>query len=317
LQRAAWALIAILLVSILLVSCGGGYTNPATGTTSGITKRAFISNQFNAAVDIVNAATDQLSTHRIIIDANPTVMTLSPDRKTTLAFASGANRLDVISNSSEIQGGSLQLAEATESFFYLPDNRTVMVAVRNSGVVITWDTTAGATIAIPAPNARWIVQSPDGKTVLAFADDSSNKVYIIDTTASPPTVSNVAGFDRPVWAVFSSDGSKAYVMNCGPECGGTAAGVQVLNLPAKTLGALQAVPGATHGLLNGTTLYVAGTPPGTPCLNNVNQSRCGSISTVDVSSGLGAVASFEINNGYHDHMLLGPNNKLFVGAEFT
>ncbi len=27
-------------------------------------------------------------------------------------------------------------------------------------------------------------------------------------------------FDRPVKAVFSADGSTAYVLNCGPECGG-------------------------------------------------------------------------------------------------
>jgi hypothetical protein len=30
-------------------------------------------------------------------------------------------------------------------------------------------------------------------------------------------------FDRPVKAVFSADGGTAYVLNCGPECGGTKA----------------------------------------------------------------------------------------------
>ena len=27
-------------------------------------------------------------------------------------------------------------------------------------------------------------------------------------------------FDRPVKAVFSADGSTAYILSCGPECGG-------------------------------------------------------------------------------------------------
>ena len=35
-------------------------------------------------------------------------------------------------------------------------------------------------------------------------------------------------FDRPVKAVFSADGGTAYVLNCGPECGGKASSVSVL-----------------------------------------------------------------------------------------
>ena len=35
-------------------------------------------------------------------------------------------------------------------------------------------------------------------------------------------------FDRPVKAVFSNDGSIAYVLNCGPECGGTASSISLL-----------------------------------------------------------------------------------------
>jgi hypothetical protein len=35
-------------------------------------------------------------------------------------------------------------------------------------------------------------------------------------------------FDRPVKAVFSADGSTAYVLNCGPECGGTTASISLL-----------------------------------------------------------------------------------------
>jgi hypothetical protein len=35
-------------------------------------------------------------------------------------------------------------------------------------------------------------------------------------------------FDRPVKAVFSSDGGTAYILNCGPECGGNASSVSLL-----------------------------------------------------------------------------------------
>jgi DNA-binding beta-propeller fold protein YncE len=206
-------------------------------------------------------------------------MSLSPDKKTTLVFSSSTNRLDVIGNKDEIQAGLLQLTDKTESFFYLPDNKTVYVAVRNSGQVIKWDTSAGTTVGISNVfNVRWIVRSNNGNIILAFPDDNSNTVYFIDTTATTPIAVAVTGFDRPVWAVFSSDDSKAYVMNCGPECGSASlnASVQILNLPAHTLGASATVPGATHGLLDGNTLYVAGTPPTTAC-SSVPTTDCSSV----------------------------------------
>ena len=35
-------------------------------------------------------------------------------------------------------------------------------------------------------------------------------------------------YDRPTSAYFSVDGTTAYVLNCGPECGGSIASVSVL-----------------------------------------------------------------------------------------
>ena len=47
-----------------------------------------------------------------------------------------------------------------------------------------------------------------------------------------PNINTYSGtpltFDRPVKAMFSSDGSTAYILNCGPECGGTASSITVV-----------------------------------------------------------------------------------------
>ena len=104
----------------------------------------------------------------------------------------------------------------------------------------------------------------------------------------------VCGFNEAVWGVFGSDGHTAYILNCGKECGGTGsttnpngASIQAFDLnqltpcsdtviahnvcastpgqysysyPNATPAGLQpalAVPVATTGLLNGSTLYVA------------------------------------------------------------
>ncbi len=322
--RAACALLGLLGFSVLLIACGGGGSNLNGPTTSGLTNRAFVSNEFTSAIDIVDAANDKLATHRIITDSNPTIMSISPDKKATLLFASGSNLLDVIDNKNEGVAGKLQLLDKTESFFFLPDDKTVYVAVRNVGTVIAWDTSAGKTTGLTVPNVRWLAHSNNGKVVLAFPDDNSGNVYAIDTTVSPPVIANggspIGGFDHPVFAVFSSDDTKAYVLNCGPECGGTTAGIQVLSVaPYALSGTAVPVPGgATHALLNSSTLYVAGTPqPAPACANNVNSPSCGRLTVVDVSATPSVGNSYEIADGFHDHMLLAPNNRVYVGSEFT
>lgn len=93
-------------------------------------------------------------------------------------------------------------------------------------------------------------------------------------------------FDRPIKAVFSADGSTAYVLNCGPECGGTAASISVFPiapilfpigqqsglLPCNSPGPCansSAAPmvnipvpgGASNALVDGNTLYAVGQKP--------------------------------------------------------
>jgi hypothetical protein len=80
-------------------------------------------------------------------------------------------------------------------------------------------------------------------------------------------------FDRPVKAVWSADGSYVYVLNCGPECGGTTASVAILpvaplniqsgqqsgSLPTQAALTLLPVPGgASNALVSSNILYVYG-----------------------------------------------------------
>ncbi|HSE48107.1 MAG TPA: hypothetical protein VLA96_02755 [Terriglobales bacterium] len=320
---------AIILLSVVFVwGCGGGSNTNTGPVTSGLTRRAFVSNQFTGALDIINATDDIVSAHRIGTDPGPTIMSLSPDKSIILvATGTGSgSRIDAIGTASEAVLGSLSLPDESISFFYQPDSKIVFVAVRNSGQVFRWDTSTAtnSVTSVSIPNARRMVRSPDGKHILVFPEDSTDTVWYIDTTASTLTPVRVGGapglFDRPVWAVFSSDSSKAWVLNCGPECGGASAGVQVLTFPGAVMGAAAGVPGgATYALLSGNTLYVAGTAPATPCAAPNTSLRCGALTKVDVSGALNPSypPTAEISDGYHDHMLLAANNRLYIGAEFT
>ena len=321
LRRLACAI--ILISTAVLWGCGGGSSNSNKPPQPSFQKRAFVSNQFSGAIDIVNASTDTLGTHRIITDPGPQIMSISPDKTVTLLStnAPGSNRIDAVGNQGEQILASMSLPDESISFFYQPDSKIVFAAVRNTSQIFRWDTSTSTNpvTTITVPNALRMVRSPDGKHLLVFPDDATNTVWYIDTTAATLTPVEAGGapglFDRPVWAVFSSDSSKAWVLNCGPECGGANASVQVVTFPGAALSGapVNVAGGATYGVLSGNTLYVAGTPPSNPCSFNVTV-NCGFVTKVDVSGTPSVGASAEISDGYHDHMLLASKSKLFIGA---
>ncbi len=322
LKRAIILLLCALPLAFLL-SCGGSGSTSGP-STSGIAKRAFVSNNFQNQIDIVNAANDTINTtittdllgnttstltNVINVGAKPAQMAVTSDKKYTLLFDQGSNTIAVITNASESVTSQIPLPDYTQSFVPAPDNVTLYVAVPNapitgqpSGAVQVLDVSTGVLInSIPVPGARRVVLSHNGKLLLVFADNT-DQMWVIDTAAGTATA--VTGLDRPVYGVFSGDDSKAFILNCGPECGGTAAKVTALDTAAKTPGASVTVSAATIGLLDsGGNLYVAGTAASGGALDVINTSSL----TVSKS----AVA---ISDGYHQVIALGANGKLFIGS---
>jgi DNA-binding beta-propeller fold protein YncE len=137
--------------------------------------------------------------------------------------------------------------------------------------------------------------------VLAFADNSDS-VFVIDTTAKTATA--VPGFDRPVGAVFTSDDTKAYILNCGPECGGTTASVTLFDTSNNSLGANIPVSAGTVGLIDGGKLFVAGTA------NNVGQ-----LDVIDTGTNTRTQSGIAITNGFHSSMVMASGTNLYIGAQ--
>jgi hypothetical protein len=165
-----------------------------------------------------------------------------------------------------------------------------------------------------------------GNRVLAFSqgsDSVANAIAVITPSSvgtANPVVTFVPGFDHPVWAFFNSDDSTAYVVNCGAECGGTQASVQTLDLRTNTAGTAVPVPAATVAVVNNSTMYLAGTPlpkPNPqPCTGEMTQATsCGLLTVFDLSSmTVSNTTPIIITDGYHNHMALGANGQLFIGA---
>jgi hypothetical protein len=166
-------------------------------------------------------------------------------------------------------GGSVALAFAENSnYVYYPRQLTTAQSQSYSGGPSTWPKAAVDCEPQNAPGwCLFQLQSPDGV-------DPTGNYY------GQPLV-----FDRPIKAVFSADGSTAYILNCGPECGGNKASISVVPvapmifllgqqsglLPCNSSAdsACKASPmvnipiqgGATNALVDSSTMYVVGQCP--------------------------------------------------------
>ncbi len=281
--------------------CGGDITPPSEEpTTSQLDDRVLVTNEFASQVNIINADNDQVSPFRIGGGNNPTFMAVSSDKRRTLILSSLNNGIAVVDNDTEVTLGQTGMPGLVESLVAGNDGTRGYAAVRNAGVVVVIDTTNGSTTNITVPTVRRLVLSPDGTRLLAFSDDSDS-VTVIDTSNNGTTV--VPGFDRPVNAVFSSDSSIAYIMNCGPQCGGATASVQELimatNLPGNSIN----VSAATVGFISGGSLYVAG-----------SAGAAGLLDVVNVPALTPSASGIAIGDGFHHTMALGSNSKLFIAA---
>jgi hypothetical protein len=338
---------AVLMVAcVSLISCS--YTAPGTaGKPSGLKFRAFISDPLSPngtanvpLLHIVDATQDKLSTFAVSLSgvvADPQFMLLTADGSGTLVVSNSDTSLIRINNSTEapfIPSGAtsaappVRLPDVTESVVMsptgTPPGNTVYAAIPNAtvlghapGVVVVANLSQGSiTATIPVPGARFLLESPDGNHILVFSDNSDSVTDISTSligSSTDPRSAPITGFSRPVGGIFTSN-TTALIFDCGPECGGSVpAGVSTFTLGNSIPTATVPVPAATEGLISGSTLYVAGTKPGTLCASGTLAQTCGTVSLVNISS-MTAAGSFEITDGYHNRIALGSNGQLFIGA---
>jgi hypothetical protein len=154
-------------------------------------------------------------------------------------------------------GGSMVLAFVQNSnYAYYPVKLNTPQTLAYSGGPGTW------------PKAAMDCEPQNAPGWCLFQAQSPDSVDSTGTAFGAPLE-----FDRPVKAVFSVDGSTAYVLNCGPECGGTASSVSLLpvapmiftpnqgsgKLPSTGKITTIAIPGgASNALVDSSTMYVAG-----------------------------------------------------------
>jgi hypothetical protein len=354
LKRVLILLFSLLPASLVLLSCGA--TPSGSTQTSGIKYRAFISNSVSAGSSIaglyiVNAQTDVRPILAPMSAGNtPGMMVVTPNRGQTLVFSGSGtqgtdNQFTFINNAAETPSGHLTLPGMTESFVVSPDSSAAYIAMptaavigQSPGVVKAVSLGTGSyTGEVDIPSIHYLSMNNSGNRILGFSDNSD---YVSVITPSQIGIGNavtlIGGpgiFDQPVAAFFSSDDNTAWVLSCGAECGGTQASVQEYSFQSNSIVASVALcttDASNHlqcagsvAYVNGSTMYVAGTPyatggspslscPSSPATLAVN---CGQLAIVNLSSMTvtNAVPIF-ITDGYHNRIALGANGQLFIGS---
>ena len=348
------SLLCLLPVSLILSNCGGYGSNRSNTHTSGLHNRVFISDSVSgnspAGVYIIDASRDvyPLGLAPISAGNSPGMMVVTPNRAQTLAFSStntqsSDNVFSIINNQTESNAAHFALPAYTESFVVSPDSATAYVAIpnatvigQNPGYILVVNLLQGsASGQINLPSVHYLWMSNGGNRLLAFSDvaarldpscDPSQTpafVFVItpsDIGINPCPAVPVAGFDHPVQAYFSSDDTTAFIVNCGAECGGTQASVQPLNMTnPPTAGVAVSVPAASVQLVQGSTMYLAGTPyvggvPSQPCTGQTTQATtCGLLTIFDLAT-MTYSTPIVITDGYHNRMAMAANGQLFIGA---
>lgn len=324
-KTAPTGILALAALSLVFAtSCGSSSSSTvAPPVTSKIAKRVYVSNAFTGSTFIVDGATDSGSAFTVGTTGRPAIMQTIVPQKLTVVYEDLNHQIFLIDNSTEQSAATINIGSFVDDIAVQSDAKFIYVARAALGRIDILDVVNRTPNSTPpsAPSVRRLALSPNNSKLIAFSepsDPASDTIRVF--TLSNGTVSDtkdLGGFDRAYTAVFSSDSSRAYVLSCGKECGGTGgnpdthdARVTVLDMttsPPAILGSVE-VDGATVGLLNGSTLYVAG--------NSGNQLP--SVSVVNVSNAATPTvtnnATITIQPGLHTLMALGANNKLFIGG---
>jgi hypothetical protein len=294
-------------------------------------------------------------------NAFPQTIQNLPEQQRGGVYSAGDGVFTLINYAAESGAGTISGLDGPSSSIYTSHTLQYVIAANQTAHVATIiDEVLGRAFYLNLPGVYRVSINASGSVALAFTQDTDNVYSIVHLTATQQTaaanspdpqhfvlngqtaqdcepqslpvycafqVTTAAGasFSRPVKALFSSDGSSAYVLNCGPECGGTQAGITTIPITAASLNSgaqgpsgislvatsTTALPGgATNALQNGNTLYVAGQQLLSDGLLTGNLTIVNTTSLPLTPVG----APIPISDGVHNKMAFADDNTLWIGS---
>jgi hypothetical protein len=296
----------------------------------------------DAYYDIRHSFNDKVASFSVAgySGADPVTIQNMPEEQAGAVYGAGDGSFALLNYATEKQTTTVSLPGASSSVFISRNQRYVFAANQAAHTLTVQDRTLGASYGLNLPNVYRVSINPSGSAALVFLQDSNLVYSVYKLQANQKTPSNaedcepqnlpvycilpVPGtFDRPAKAVFSADGTTAFILNCGPECGGVQASVSFLPVagiiiqsgapvpPGAPTAVTATVPipgGDTDAIQNGSLLYLAGQqlqPDGY---------FAGYLSILDTGAKQ-VTGSYSISDGTHLKMLFADDNTLWVGSQ--
>jgi hypothetical protein len=271
-----------------------------------------------------------------------------PAELRAFVYSNSDGSLTNINYSTEASAGSVGTFQSGSNAVSVPPIFTRYYgAEEGAGVLEIIDNEFGGSYGLNIPNVFKVVANK-GDTVALAMVRNSNVLYRIFRLSQGQYASNVAAiaatgsvdcepnllpvycavsvpgtYDRPYNVYFSLDGTTAYVLNCGPECGGTTASVTLLqqgplnnniipSSPTQPNPMIANVPvpgGVTAAISDGTTLYLAGQQLQSDGM------FAGNLSLLNQATNT-ITSVYSISDGTHSKMLFADNNTLWIGSQY-
>jgi hypothetical protein len=307
--------------------------------------------------------------------ALPATIQNMPEEEFGAVYGSGDGSFTLINYAKETTAGSAaSLSGPSSSVFISRAQAFVIAASQQAHVLTVVDKVAGKSYGLSLPGVYHVSINPGGSVMMAFVENSDYAYYPRKLTSADsatlaayylahqswpapfidcepktlpgmclaqmqdPATKSPLVFDRPVKAVFSEDGSSAFVLNCGPECGGKASSVSILlnaplivqdgeqsgSLPtqAALTAATIAVPGGASNALEAPggsgsvdTLYVLGegSPTGTLASGQLFSGYLTPINLTTKTAG-SPISVSDSAPGQRTRMILADDNTLWLGG---
>ena len=272
--------------------------------------------------------------------AYPSLILNYPEQTRGYVYSDSDGSLQVVNYSTEAGGGSAGTLPARSSSIAVPTGfANVYSAEETIGQLVVLDNAGSAAYALNLPGVYRVAANQGNTVILAMVRNSDTLYRVIRLNLNQPAppgnidcqpynlpvycVVPVPGsYDRPIGAYFSVDGSTAYVLNCGRECGGANSSVTLIPqaplnykaiptsvpYPSPAIATVPVPGGVTTSLSDGMTLYLAGQqlqPDGL---------FAGYLSTIDLASNT-VTGTYRISDGFHSRLLFADDNTLWIGSQ--
>ena len=291
----------------------------------------------------------------------PSTIQNMPEQEKGGVYSSGDGKFTLVDYSAEKGGSAIAGLPTQSTSVFISRNLLYAIAAnQTSHIVAVVDQLVGRGFYLNVPGINRVSINASGSVALAFTQDTDDVYSMVHLTvsqqsaaaaSSDPQHFNLAGqpaqdcepqtlpvycafkvtaapgasFSRPIKAMFSADGASAFILNCGPECGGTQAGITTIPITAASLNngsagpsgvslvatSTTAVPGGvTNALQNGHTMYVTGQRVQT------DGYLAGYLTILDTSSLPLKVTSgpIAISDGAHVKMAFADDSTLWIGS---